>query len=160
MELSEHLAAIRKTMGADRDNFYSQSCSGGFLTKTRWPQPSDKATNWILLFINIFIFQTNCFLNSFGGYCIQNQNLFKNLLIKEELLIKPENGPFSTTLLRFADLSDSLTTLHHCYYALSYVTMSTAREFFLLYIILCLGKQDQIFSERFHLDFTSSDKGF
>ena len=33
MELSEHLAAIRKTMGADRDNFYSQSCSGGFLTK-------------------------------------------------------------------------------------------------------------------------------
>ena len=39
MELSEHLAAIRKTMGADRDNFYSQSCSGGFLNKTSRPQP-------------------------------------------------------------------------------------------------------------------------
>ena len=112
MELSEHLAAIRKTMGADRDNFYSQSCSGGFLTKTRWPQPSDKATNWILLFINIFIFQTNCFLNSFGGYCIQNQNLFKNLLIKEELLIKPANGPsIALSTYRISDLSDSLTTL-------------------------------------------------
>lgn len=47
-------------------------------------------------------------------------------------------------------------------YALSYVTMSTSNRgiFFLVYINLCLGKQDQIFSERFHLDFTSCDKGF
>ena len=71
MELSEHLAAIRKTMGADRDNFYSQSCSGGFLTKLLGLLEQTRVQGDLgLLFRIIFIFQTNWFLNSFGGYCI------------------------------------------------------------------------------------------
>ena len=62
MELSEHLAAIRKTMGADRDNFYSQSCSGGFLTKLEGQEYQLQAKDFI--YKSIYIFQTHWFPNS------------------------------------------------------------------------------------------------